>query len=107
MHDSLVTVYSFRKRTGLFGPQARVAELADALDLGSSSGNRMGVQISPLAPAHSIPRSQPLTELLSKPGQKRGLSGVVMTEIHNLSKVILFNKLYFATRTDASSVHTA
>jgi hypothetical protein len=27
-----------------------VAELADALDLGSSSGNRMGVQVSPLAP---------------------------------------------------------
>ena len=29
---------------------ARVAELVDALDLGSSSGNRVGVQISPLAP---------------------------------------------------------
>ena len=29
---------------------ARVAELADALDLGSSSGNGVGVQISPLAP---------------------------------------------------------
>src|SRR5512137_2952759 len=29
---------------------ARVAELVDALDLGSSSGNRMGVQVSPLAP---------------------------------------------------------
>ncbi len=29
---------------------ARVAELVDALDLGSSSGNRMGVQLSPLAP---------------------------------------------------------
>ena len=29
---------------------ARVAELADALDLGSSSGNRVGVQISPFAP---------------------------------------------------------
>ena len=29
---------------------ARVAELVDALDLGSSSGDRMGVQVSPLAP---------------------------------------------------------
>ena len=28
---------------------ARVAELADALDLGSSSGDRVGVQISPWA----------------------------------------------------------
>ena len=30
--------------------QARVAELVDALDLGSSSGDRVGVQVSPLAP---------------------------------------------------------
>ena len=30
--------------------QARVAEMVDALDLGSSSGDRVGVQISPLAP---------------------------------------------------------
>jgi hypothetical protein len=30
--------------------RARVAELVDALDLGSSSGDRMGVQVSPLAP---------------------------------------------------------
>ena len=29
---------------------ARVAELVDALDLGSSSGDRVGVQVSPLAP---------------------------------------------------------
>ena len=29
---------------------ARVAELVDALDLGSSSGNRVGVQLSPFAP---------------------------------------------------------
>ena len=29
---------------------ARVAELVDALDLGSSSGDRMGVRVSPLAP---------------------------------------------------------
>ena len=27
--------------------------MVDALDLGSSSGNRVGVQISPLAPMHS------------------------------------------------------
>ena len=27
-----------------------MAELVDALDLGSSSGDRMGVQVSPLAP---------------------------------------------------------
>ena len=31
---------------------ARVAELVDALDLGSSSGDRVGVQVSPLAPFH-------------------------------------------------------
>ena len=31
-------------------PFARVAELVDALDLGSSSGDRVGVQVSPLAP---------------------------------------------------------
>ena len=30
--------------------RARVAELVDALDLGSSSGDRVGVQVSPLAP---------------------------------------------------------
>ena len=29
---------------------ARVAELADALDLGSSPGNGLGVQFPPLAP---------------------------------------------------------
>ncbi len=29
---------------------ARVAELVDALDLGSSSGDRVGVRVSPLAP---------------------------------------------------------
>ncbi len=29
---------------------AKVAELVDALDLGSSSGNRVGVQVSPFAP---------------------------------------------------------
>ena len=29
---------------------AKVAELVDALDLGSSSGDRVGVQISPFAP---------------------------------------------------------
>ncbi len=29
---------------------ARVAKLVDALDLGSSSGDRMGVRVSPLAP---------------------------------------------------------
>ncbi len=33
-----------------FPADARVAELVDALDLGSSSGNRVGVQVSPLAP---------------------------------------------------------
>ena len=33
-----------------FRAPARVAELVDALDLGSSSGDRMGVQVSPLAP---------------------------------------------------------
>jgi hypothetical protein len=31
-------------------PQADVAELADALDLGSSEGNFVGVQVSPSAP---------------------------------------------------------
>jgi hypothetical protein len=31
-------------------PRARVAELVDALDLGSSSGDGVGVQVSPLAP---------------------------------------------------------
>lgn len=30
---------------------ARVAELVDALDLGSSSGDRVGVRVSPLAPS--------------------------------------------------------
>ena len=35
---------------GKSGWYARVAELVDALDLGSSSGDRVGVQISPLAP---------------------------------------------------------
>ena len=34
------------------GEYARVAELADALDLGSSSGDGMGVQVSPLAPKY-------------------------------------------------------
>ena len=33
----------------LFLFQARVAELVDALDLGSSSGDGMGVRFSPLA----------------------------------------------------------
>ena len=33
---------------------ARVAELVDALDLGSSSGDRMGVQVSPLAPIKNL-----------------------------------------------------
>ena len=33
-----------------FKRYARVAELVDALDLGSSSGDRVGVQVSPLAP---------------------------------------------------------
>ena len=33
---------------------ARVAELVDALDLGSSSGDRVGVQVSPLAPSSSL-----------------------------------------------------
>jgi hypothetical protein len=33
---------------------AKVAELVDALDLGSSSGNRMGVQVSPFAPSLNI-----------------------------------------------------
>ena len=32
---------------------ARVAELVDALDLGSSSGDRVGVRVSPLAPENS------------------------------------------------------
>ena len=32
---------------------ARVAELVDALDLGSSPGDRMGVQLPPLAPYDS------------------------------------------------------
>ncbi len=36
--------------TGTQKFNARVAELVDALDLGSSSGNRVGVQVSPLAP---------------------------------------------------------
>jgi hypothetical protein len=68
-----------------------VAELADALDLGSSSGNRMGVQISPLAPAYSI--SHPLLstmQKLSRPGQRLRLPGLVMTEIHNLQEDIHF-----------------
>ena len=33
---------------------ARVAELVDALDLGSSSGNGMGVRVSPLAPNYNL-----------------------------------------------------
>ena len=32
---------------------ARVAKMVDALDLGSSPGNRMGVQIPPLAPENA------------------------------------------------------
>ena len=46
-----------RTRTEMIGNKiyfyltdARVAELVDALDLGSSSGDRVGVQVSPLAP---------------------------------------------------------
>ena len=39
---------------GKFSEYARVAELVDALDLGSSSGDRVGVQVSPLAPSFSI-----------------------------------------------------
>jgi hypothetical protein len=46
----------------LTNQNARVAELADALDLGSSSGDRVGVQISPLAPVKN-PRKVP--ELLT------------------------------------------
>jgi trigger factor len=34
--------------------RARVAELVDALDLGSSSGDRVGVQVSPLAPGLQV-----------------------------------------------------
>lgn len=34
-----------------------MAELVDALDLGSSSGNRVGVQLSPLAPTQFLPES--------------------------------------------------
>jgi hypothetical protein len=33
---------------------ARVAKLVDALDLGSSSGNRLGVRVSPLAPLSKL-----------------------------------------------------
>ena len=33
---------------------ARVAELADALDSGSSEGNFMGVQVPPLAPETEV-----------------------------------------------------
>jgi hypothetical protein len=39
----------FNKRINRY-ENARVAELVDALDLGSSSGDRVGVQLSPLAP---------------------------------------------------------
>ncbi len=49
-----VIIYSFQQIIQLFNLYARVVELADALDLGSSSGNRMGVQISPFAPTHNF-----------------------------------------------------
>ncbi len=38
--------------------RARVAELVDALDLGSSPGNRVGVQIPPLAPTNKLVRNK-------------------------------------------------
>ena len=46
---------TFDRKRGIFikslkTEYARVAELADALDSGSSEGNFMGVQVPPLAP---------------------------------------------------------
>ena len=83
-----------------------MAELADALDLGSSSGNRMGVQISPLAPVYSIPRHFLTMQNLPWPGQRRSLPGLVMAEIRNLPNNILY-KQFFAKRMDVKSVNTA
>jgi hypothetical protein len=45
---------------------ARVAELVDALDLGSSSGDRMGVQVSPLAPITNLKLFVKLSYLATK-----------------------------------------
>ena len=42
---------------------ARVAELVDALDLGSSSGDRVGVQVSPLAPVNKYKVPEELSEV--------------------------------------------
>ena len=42
-----------------FPLRAKVAELADALDLGSSPGDGVGVQVPPFAPETSRSRHQP------------------------------------------------
>jgi hypothetical protein len=70
----------FNKRINRY-ENARVAELVDALDLGSSSGDRVGVQLSPLAPAKNqgdllknqflsfLPKAKSKTPYLDKKGR--------------------------------------
>jgi hypothetical protein len=80
-----------------------VAELADALDLGSSSGNGMGVQISPLAPTQNFPY---ISDICRKPVQFAFLTTLTLPLLrgreykgiadYDCSQYIRFNLLLIA-----------